>query len=125
MTNIEQAGDVVDRNLMGLASKSLKRGLSLSKEGKSELLGLAERLVANARQAGSLFMTGDMRAARLLANEKLIFRDREADATALAFRPVALGPGRNGRDECSPPRSAQGPQAGQFASRGRRGLSGA
>lgn len=91
VTNIEQAGDVVDRNLMGLASKSLKRGLSLSKEGKSELLGLAERLVANARQAGSLFMTGDMRAARLLANEKLIFRDREADATATHFARLRSG----------------------------------
>src|SRR5690606_19209176 len=40
VTNIEQAGDIVDRNLLGLASKKMKRGLSFSPEGRAELLGL-------------------------------------------------------------------------------------
>jgi phosphate:Na+ symporter len=84
-TNIEQAGDIVDRNLMGLASRRLKRGLVFSKEGQAELLQLTDRLLVNSRRAAALFTTGDMRAARLLANEKQAFRDKEASATAAHF----------------------------------------
>jgi len=90
-TNIEQAGDIVDRNLLGLASKRLKRGLTFSPEGKADLLALADRLIANTRQAASLFMTGDMRAARALANEKQVFRDKEAAATAAHFDRLRAG----------------------------------
>jgi phosphate:Na+ symporter len=90
-TNIEQAGDIVDRNLLGLASKRMKRGLSFSKEGKAELLGLAERLIANTRQAASLFMTEDARAARMLASQKQAFRDSEAQATAAHFARLRSG----------------------------------
>jgi phosphate:Na+ symporter len=90
-TNVEQAGDIVDRNLLGLASKRLKRGLTFSKEGQAELLQLTDRLIANARHAAALFMTGDMRAARLLAHEKQAFRDREAAATAAHFARLRAG----------------------------------
>jgi phosphate:Na+ symporter len=90
-TNIEQAGDIIDRNLLGLAAKLLKRGLTFSEEGKSELLQLTDRLIANARQAGSLFMTEDLRAARLLANEKQAFRDSEAVATSSHFARLRAG----------------------------------
>ena len=89
-TNIEQAGDTVDRNLLNLASKRMKRGLSFSEEGKRELLALAERLIANTRQAASAFLTEDMRAARILAKEKQVFRDSETEATAgLPKRPAS------------------------------------
>jgi phosphate:Na+ symporter len=90
-TNIEQAGDIVDRNLLGLAAKRMKRGLSFSQEGKAELLGLADRLIGNARQAASLFMTEDTRAARMLANEKQVFRDAESEATAAHFARLRSG----------------------------------
>ncbi len=36
-TNMEQAGDIVDKNLLGVATRRLKRGLSFSKEGAAEL----------------------------------------------------------------------------------------
>lgn len=90
-TNIEQAGDIVDRNLLGLASKRMKRGLSFSQEGKAELLSLADRLIANTRQAGAVFMTGDARAARMLANEKQLFRDSEAEAVSAHFTRLRSG----------------------------------
>ena len=46
-TNLEHAGDVVDKNLLGIVSKQLKRGLVFSAEGQAELLRITDRLVSN------------------------------------------------------------------------------
>ena len=83
--NIEQAGDVVDRNLLPHAAKRLKRGLAFSRPAQAELIAMMDRLIVNVRTAASLFMTEDMRAARLLVDEKVAFRDTEAKATASHF----------------------------------------
>jgi phosphate:Na+ symporter len=80
-TNMEHAGDVVERNLLGLAAKSIKRGIVFPRDNQTELLALIDRLVANTRTAASLFVTEDSRAARLLAAEKEAFRDIETNAT--------------------------------------------
>jgi phosphate:Na+ symporter len=93
-TNIEQAGDVVDRNLLPHVSKCLKRGLVFSKEEQAELTALMDRLLANLRMAASLFMTQDPRAARLLADEKIAFREVESEATSSHFARLQSG----GRD---------------------------
>jgi len=90
-TNLEHAGDVVNRNLLGLAAKRSKRGLASSKDGQAELLGLVDRLLANLRTAASVFVTEDLRAARLLAAEKEAFRDLEAQATAAHFERLRAG----------------------------------
>ncbi|MDE1148891.1 MAG: Na/Pi cotransporter family protein [Azospirillaceae bacterium] len=89
--NMEHAGDVVDRNLMGLARKRLKRGLAFSAEGRRDLLDLVDTLIVNLHTAGSLFMTGDARAARLLAREKEVFRRRENAATIAHFARLSTG----------------------------------
>jgi phosphate:Na+ symporter len=89
--NMEHAGDVVDKNLLALAAKKIRRGLAFSKEGQAELLGLIGRLVANTRAAASLFVTEDARAARLLAAEKEAFRDMEARATETHFERLRAG----------------------------------
>jgi phosphate:Na+ symporter len=90
-TNMEQAGDIVDKNLLGLATKKLKRGLAFSKEGEAELLTMIDRLTANLRASASLFMTEDERAARLLVAEKEAFRNLEALATACHFERLRSG----------------------------------
>jgi phosphate:Na+ symporter len=84
-TNIEQAGDAVDRNLLSVSSKLAKRGLTFSDSGKGELVEMIDRLIANTRMAASLFMTGDERAARLLAAEKEAFRELQASSTDAHF----------------------------------------
>jgi phosphate:Na+ symporter len=89
--NLEQAGDIVDRNLLPHATKRLKRGLAFSKEGQAELMAMMDRVIANVRAAGSLFMTGDLRAARFLADEKVVFRQAESDATAAHFDRLRAG----------------------------------
>jgi phosphate:Na+ symporter len=90
-TNMEHAGDIVEKNLLGLAAKKLKRGLSFSKEGEAELLAIIDRLLANLRLAASLFMTSDERAARLLAGEKEAFRNLESAATTAHFERLRSG----------------------------------
>jgi phosphate:Na+ symporter len=52
-TNMEQAGDIVERDLLGIAAKKLKRGVRFSKEGEAELLAMIDRVRANLRMAGS------------------------------------------------------------------------
>jgi len=89
--NMEHAGDLVDKNLLGLIAKKIKRGLAFSGEGQAELLALVDRLIANTRAAASLFMTQDGRAARLLAAEKEAFRDIEARATEAHFERLRAG----------------------------------
>jgi len=89
--NLEQAGDIIDHYLLPHASKRFKRGLVFSKEEQAELIALIERLSANLRTAGSLLMTGDLRIARMLADEKISFRDVEAQATTLHFEGLRSG----------------------------------
>jgi phosphate:Na+ symporter len=85
ITNMEHAGDIIEKNLLGIATKKLRRGVSFSKAGEAELLAMIDRLLANLRMAASLFMTADERAARLLVGEKEIFRNLESEATATHF----------------------------------------
>ncbi|MEX3935152.1 Na/Pi cotransporter family protein [Paraburkholderia phymatum] len=89
--NIEQAGDVVDRNLLPHATKRVKRGLAFSKEGEAELLAMLDRLMANLRTAASLFMTEDPGTARMLADEKVAFREAETTVTASHFERLRSG----------------------------------
>ncbi len=90
-TNMEHAGDVVDRNLLGLVSKKIKRGLAFSPQGEAELLGAIDRLLSNVRTAASLFVIDDARLARRLAAEKQEFRDIEASATEAHFQRLRAG----------------------------------
>jgi phosphate:Na+ symporter len=90
-TNMEHAGDIIDRNLLGIANKLVKRGLTFSPSGQAELLGMVDRLSINVRTTASLFMTGDQRAARLLAGEKEAFRVLEAEATEAHFQRMRSG----------------------------------
>ncbi len=83
--NLEHAGDIIDKNVMALAAKRLKRGVQLSKEDQAEMRAVIERLEANIRAAAAVFMTEDARAARILADEKAAFRDLEARAMTAHF----------------------------------------
>ncbi|MBN8873469.1 MAG: Na/Pi cotransporter family protein [Rhodospirillales bacterium] len=81
-TNLEAAGDVIDRNVMAVFSRRLKRGLALPEAERAEAAQLLARLARTARMAGSVLMTEDARAARMLASEKETFRELEASASA-------------------------------------------
>jgi phosphate:Na+ symporter len=91
ITNMEHAGDVVTRNLLGIATRKLKRGVSFSSEGQAELLAMIDRLLVNLRMAASLFMSADERTARLLVAEKEVFRNLESEATVAHFSRLRSG----------------------------------
>jgi phosphate:Na+ symporter len=91
ITNLEHAGDIVERNLMAIAAKRLKRGLAFSVEGQAEIRAMLERLIGNVHTAAAVFMTDDARAARSLLGEKEIFRDLETRATEAHFARIRAG----------------------------------
>ncbi len=89
--NLEYAGDVVDKNLLDHAAKRLKRNIILAQEQREELTATISRLVTNLRAAASVFMTEDVRAARVLAAEKEEFRKLEAAETEAHFAQIRAG----------------------------------
>jgi phosphate:Na+ symporter len=91
ITNVEHAGDVLDRNVMMLANKGIKRGLLLSVQGRDEITTMLEQLIANVRSAGAVFISDDARAARKLVEEKEVFRNLENQATESHFARLREG----------------------------------
>jgi len=92
-TNLEHAGDIVEKSLMPLAATRIKRGVSFSEADRDEIRELIERLTSNAR-AAAVFMTEVPRAARQLLGEKEVFRELELRAADEHF-----GRARAGRAE--------------------------
>jgi phosphate:Na+ symporter len=90
-TSMEHAGDVVENNLLAHLAKKVKRGLTFSPAGQEELAAMVDRLMANLRTASALFVTADLRTARLLAAEKETFRDLETKATNAHFERLRAG----------------------------------
>src|SRR5438105_5366304 len=94
-TNLEHAGDIVEKSLMPLAAKRIKRGVSFSQAGRDEIRDMIERLISNVRAAAAVFMTEDPRAARQLLGEKEIFREIEARTTEEYFGRARAGRAEN------------------------------
>jgi phosphate:Na+ symporter len=84
-TNLEHAGDIVEKSLMPLAAKRIKRGVSFSEISRQEIREMMDRLIGNARAAAAVFITEDPRAARQLLGEKEVFRELELRATEEYF----------------------------------------
>jgi len=84
-TNLEHAGDIVEKSLMSLAAKRIKRGVSFSEISRQEIREMIDRLIGNARAAAAVFMTEDPRAARQLLGEKEVFREIETRTTEEYF----------------------------------------
>lgn len=90
-TNLEHAGDLVDRNLLSVASRKLKRGVSFSPEGEADIVRLTDRLIANVRLAAQVFVSGDETAARVLVAEKEAFRTFESEGVDAHFQRLKSG----------------------------------
>ena len=89
--NLEQAGDLIDRGLLGVASRRMKRGVAFSKEGAADLVAQVDRLLGTLRESTAVFLSGDLAAARTLASEKEVFRRLEDEATAAHFGRLRSG----------------------------------
>lgn len=75
--NLEHVGDIIDKNLMDLASKKIRRGITFSKEGETDLVEFHQQVVDSLRLAVGIFMSGDMQVARQLVAAKAQLRETE------------------------------------------------
>ena len=91
ITNLEHAGDIVERGVGANLAKRAKRNLAFSREGAGEIHEMLQRLATNVRTAAAVFMTDDVRAARELLGEKEVFRDLETRATEAHFARIRAG----------------------------------
>lgn len=90
-TNLEHVGDIIDKNLMELAAKKIKRKALFSETGLHELRDFHERVVANMDTALNVFMTGDLEMARGLLREKTTMRDLELSLVESHYNRVGAG----------------------------------
>jgi len=79
-TNLEHAGDIVEKNLIELAIKKMKNRLRFSDEGMAEIESLHVALLDTLRLSLAVFMQGDAKMARQMIAEKVEFRERERRA---------------------------------------------
>jgi len=75
--NLEHVGDIVDKNLMELAAKKIKRQVAFSKQGAAELEAFHQDVIESLKLAFSVFMSGDVKIARQLITEKANLRAAE------------------------------------------------
>src|SRR5690606_12971134 len=79
--NLEHIGDIIDKNLMELASKKIKRQLQFSPEGAAELEEFHRIVRENLNLATAVFLTADVKSARQLLDEKTRIRELEFSAS--------------------------------------------
>ena len=68
--NMENIGDVIDKNLMSLASKKIKYGLSFSTKGLAEIEMLHKKVMENFETGVATFSESDIELARRLLTHK-------------------------------------------------------
>jgi phosphate:Na+ symporter len=80
-TNLEHVGDIIDKNLMELANKKIRNKLQFSAAGFREICDMHARLMENLKLSLNVFISGDVRMARRLLEEKVAFRELERFAS--------------------------------------------
>ncbi len=68
--SLEEAGDIISKNLMVQAAALRRQNLRFSPEGEAELIALHERVMANMNLAFNVLVSEDIESARLLMEEK-------------------------------------------------------
>ena len=89
--NLEHIGDIIDKNLMELAAKKIRNQLSFSESGAAELQAFHRRIIENFKLALSVFMSGDIKIARQLVEEKVAIREGERAAAENHFARLREG----------------------------------
>lgn len=76
-TNLEHAGDVIDKNLMPLAYKKIKRQIDFSEEGMKEIEHIHHLVMESVQLAQTIFVSDDKGLAQKLLDDKQIIREAE------------------------------------------------
>jgi phosphate:Na+ symporter len=75
--NLEHVGDIIDKNLMDLASKKIRRGIAFSREGEADLVEFHQQVLDSLMLSVGIFMSGDINVARQLIAAKAQLREKE------------------------------------------------
>ena len=90
-TNLEHIGDIIDKSLMDLARKKIKKGERFSEEGWQEIKDFHDLVVENMKLAQNIFLSEDPILAQQLVDNKRIVREAEATSSALHFERLSEG----------------------------------
>lgn len=93
-TNLEHIGDIIDKNILKLATKKQRNTLSFSPEGWREIRAFHGVIAEQMRLALTVFVSRDVKMARDLVAEKDRLRAAEMEATERHFARL-----RDGRAE--------------------------
>ncbi|MBL8355169.1 MAG: Na/Pi cotransporter family protein [Delftia acidovorans] len=77
--NMEQIGDTVERVLLDIEDKKIRKGREFSEAGMTEIGAMHARLLDNLRLGMSVFLDGNVRDAQRLLEEKVRFREMERE----------------------------------------------
>ncbi|MEZ5776419.1 MAG: Na/Pi cotransporter family protein [Hyphomicrobiaceae bacterium] len=91
VTNLEHIGDIIDKNLLELAAKKIRRRYAFSREGIDELRAFHGRVVENLKLSLNVLTTNDLTLARRLLAEKPLIRDIEQEAAESHFERLRAG----------------------------------
>ena len=75
--NLDHVGDIIDKNLLEIAEKKIRKNLSFSEAGMQEICDLHARVLANLQLGLNVFVNSDLKSAQRLLAEKEQFRNLE------------------------------------------------
>ena len=75
--NLEHVGDIIDKNLMDLANKKIRRGLTFAPDAEADIVAFHQQVLESLRLAVGIFMSGDLNVARQLIAAKATLREAE------------------------------------------------
>lgn len=90
-TNLEHIGDIIDKSLMELAMKKIRNQDNFSRPGFAEISALHAKVMESMSLAQNIFMTGDVKMARQLFEEKAVLRSQEMMASESHFKRLREG----------------------------------
>ncbi len=90
-TNLEHIGDIIDKNLMELAAKKIKKQYTFSPEGAADLREFHSQVIDNLQLALNVFATRDVVLARRLLRAKATMRSADFRATDQHFARLKEG----------------------------------
>lgn len=85
-TNLEYVGDVIDKSLLELAAKKMRKQESFSEKGFDEIKDIHRKVLENLRLAQNIFLSEDPALAAELVENKKIVRDAESETSRQHFQ---------------------------------------
>jgi phosphate:Na+ symporter len=90
-TNLEHIGDIIDKSLLELADKKIRNHLTFSREGFSEIHEAYSLVIDNLTLAQHIFMTGNLKMARQLFQDKMDLNKLEIQTSEKHMRRLREG----------------------------------